>query len=303
MSFTQIFIEKAKKNLKRIAFPEYDDERIIKACKILKEQKICVPVIVGKKIRGFECIIPDNRYEKIFFENRKGKISLKDASLLSKNPAYFATLLLNDNKVDGVVSGAKYTTAETFRPALQIIKTKNNMIASSYFIMEKNEKVLFFADCGLNISPKERELADIAISTADSVKELKIKPKVAMLSFSTKKSAIHPDANKVRDAFEIVKKERPDIIIEGEIQADVALVKEVAIKKTNNSNIQGDANILIFPDLNSGNIAYKLVERLGGYKAIGPISQGLNKPVNDLSRGCSVEDIVILSAITACQSK
>lgn len=308
-------VNDAKALNKRIVFAETDDRVLTAASRVLNEG-IAIPLIVGDKefvlnrakelnlnFKGIEIIEPDDRFAKDIFDNRKGKISLEDSALLSKEPNYFAACLVHNNLADGMVCGAVYASADTFRPALQIIKTKEAVTASTYFLIINKDKTYLFADCALNINPSEMQLADIAISTADSSKKYGLLPKVAMLSFSTNGSASHELQEKVKHATQIVKEKRSDIIIEGEIQVDVAMVKEVADHKFKDSNIKGDANIFIFPDLNSGNIGYKLVERFSGALAIGPISQGFNKPVNDLSRGCSVDDIVLVTAITVVQAK
>lgn len=311
--FLDFVFEKAKKNIKRIGFSEPEDIRILDACIKLKKEAVIEPVLIGDKskalkiakdhkldISSLEFIEPDNRYVDTFLEYRKGKIRKEDALQLSMQSNYFATLLLNDNKIDGIVSGAVMSTAETFRPALQIIKSDG--FASTFFVMITKSKTYFFADCALNMKPSANELAQIAIDTAKSAKLFGFKPKVAMLSFSTNNSASHDDVLLVREATQIVKNKEPKLDIEGEIQVDVALNEAVARHKFKDSKIKGDANILVFPDLNSGNIGYKLVERLAGALAIGPISQGFKKPVNDLSRGCSVQDIILVSAICAIQA-
>lgn len=300
-------VSKIKGKNFRIAFSEPQDERILKAALELHKEGIVKPVLVGERpstnldISSLEFVVPDDRYAKVLFEHRKGKITLDDCAELSKQNNYFASLLLNDEKVDGLVSGAVYTTAQTFRPALQIIKTKDKVVASTYFLMIIKDKTYLFADCALNINPNESQLADIALSTAQSALKYGLTPKVAMLSFSTNSSASHELVDKVSHATKIVKDKQKDLIIEGEIQVDVALVEEIAQRKFADSKIKGDANIFIFPDLNAGNIGYKLVERFADAKAIGPISQGFNKPVNDLSRGCSVEDIKTVAILTALQ--
>jgi phosphate acetyltransferase len=190
------------------------------------------------------------------------------------------------------------------RPALQIIGTKEKFHkVSGIFFMILENRLLLFADCAINIDPNSTELAEIAIDTAETAKRFGIEPKIAMLSFSTNGSAKHPDADKVREAVQMIKYKRPELIVDGEMQVDAALVPEISQRKFPNSKIKGEANVLIFPDLQSGNIAYKLVERLAKAEAIGPILQGLNKPVNDLSRGCSFQDIADLAAITACEAQ
>ncbi|MEM4260358.1 MAG: phosphate acetyltransferase [Candidatus Woesearchaeota archaeon] len=317
------FINELKKKAvllkKRIIFPETEDDRILKACEIIKKEKIAIPILVGdpeyvkKKsqelkidLSGIEIHNPKNfpdydMYAKTLFELRKDKgMTLIEAHQTLQEPIYLGTMLLYFGRADGIVSGAAHPTAHTLRPALQIIKTKKGIsTASSYFIMIKKEEVIFYADCGFNIQPDDKQLAEIAISTADSAKSFGFDAKVAMLSFSTKGSAQHPDADKVIRATKIVKKLRPDIAIDGELQFDAAYVESVGKKKCPDSLIAGKANVFIFPDLDAGNICYKVTERLGGYIALGPIVQGLKKPVNDLSRGCSVEDIVYVTAITA----
>jgi len=316
--------KKAKLNLKKIVFPEGEEIRVIKASKKLSKEKICIPILLGNKneikkiakknkinISGIEIIDPKNsekkeKYLEIFLDKRKKKgLKLKEAKKLlnSKNNNYFGVLMVENGDADGMVSGSTCATSETLRPALQIIKTKPQIkIASSFFIMELEEKTLFFADCGFVIDPNYKELSEIAICTADSVKEFGFKPKVAMLSFSTYGSAKHELVTKVQKATKRVRKKRKEIIIDGELQLDAAIVPSISEKKCPKSVIKGKANVLIFPNLAAGNIGYKLVQRLAGAKAVGPIVQGLNKPINDLSRGCSVEDIVDVAAITAVEA-
>lgn len=320
-NFLNKIIEQAKKNNKRIAFDEIQDERILKAARRIKDEGIAVPVLVGKKeeiinnatnfnvnIDDIEIQDPTNcpdydKYAEEFYNIRKHKgLTLDQAKETLQTPIYFATILLQVGVVDGLISGAVNTTANTLRPALQIIKTKKGInTASSYFLMMKDEEILLFADCGFNIDPNAEELSEIAISTNDSAKSMGLNPTIAMLSFSTKGSAKHPNAQKVIDATNLVKEKREDIVIDGELQFDAAYVKSVGEQKCPGSKVAGNANIFVFPNLDSGNICYKVTQRLGKYKAIGPIVQGLNKPVNDLSRGCSVEDIIDLCAITAME--
>jgi len=208
------------------------------------------------------------------------------------------------NNADGLVSGSVHSTADTVRPALQIIKTKEQFHkVSSLFLMILQERLLIFADSAIMINPDAKDLAEIAIDTVETAKKFNIEPKVAFLSFSTHGSAKHPMVEKVTEATAIAQAKKPEVLFEGDLQVDAALVPEVAKLKCPNSKIKGDANVLIFPDLQSGNIAYKLVERLAKASAVGPIIQGLNKPVNDLSRGCSVQDIVDVTAITAVEAQ
>lgn len=296
--------EKAKSGLKTIVLPEGGDSRIVEAAKIIISEGLAKPIIISsEEIEGVETISPDSRYSSLLFEKRKHKgMTEDDAKELSKDPVYFATLMVEAGDADGLVSGACHSTSNTLRPALQIIKTAEGQnIASSYFIMIESDKVFFFADCGFNINPNAEELSEIAIQTANSVRGYDIDPKVALLSFSTKGSAKHELVNKVIKAGKILEQKNVNFPFEAELQLDAAIVPEISDKKSPDSSIKGQANVLVFPDLNSGNIGYKLVQRLGGATAIGPIVQGLNKPVNDLSRGCSVEDIVDVVAITSVQ--
>lgn len=320
MSLIDDIKDKAKSLKKTIVLPEGSDDRILMAASIVKKEGIADIIILGdmKSIHSranelnldfsdISIINPkNNHYSKTFadvlFGLRKNKgLTINQALDLVRQPSYFATMLVHQGIADGYVSGAIHTTADTLRPALQIIKTRNKeTIASSFFMMVTSDnQIYFFADCGFVKNPTDKELASIAIATADSAKSFGIIPKVAMLSFSTKGSASDPLIDKVVSATSLVKQLRSDIVIDGELQLDAAIVPDVAKKKCPLSPIQGDANILIFPDLQSGNIGYKLVERFAHTKAIGPIVQGLNKPVNDLSRGCSVEDVVDVIAITA----
>jgi phosphate acetyltransferase len=249
---------------------------------------------------------PDREhFAKKLFEIRKNKgMKIEEARKLMDNPVYYGTMLVKLGKADGLIGGAQYTTAQTVRPALQIIKTKERFHrVSGLFLMELKDQNLIFADCSVNIEPDAKTLAEIAIDSAVTAQEFGIKPRVAMMSFSTKGSAEHPVLQKLRDAVKIVKKKRPDIVIDGEIQVDAALVPSVAKAKCPGSPIQGNANVFIFPDVTCGNISYKLVERLGNAKAIGPILQGLALPVNDLSRGCSVQDIVDVTAVTVVEAQ
>ena len=227
------------------------------------------------------------------------------------DPIYFGLMIVKMDEADGLVSGAVHTTAELLRPALQIIKAApSSSIVSSFFIMMVsncnygNNGLFIFADCGLVTRPSADELANIAIQTADTTKKLcEIDPKVALLSFSTKGSAKDESIDLIKNALNLVNAKRPDLNVDGELQVDAALVPEVASKKAPNSHVAGQANVLIFPDLNAGNIGYKLVERLANAQAIGPLCSGFAKPVNDLSRGCSIDDIFMTIIVTSVQAQ
>lgn len=313
MSMLDDLQEKVKKKNARIIFPEADDKRILEATSFLAKNKILIPILVGneKKIKatasknkisldGVMIIQSDNRYASEFFRLRKKKgVTQSQAIRITKEPIYYGMMMLKKGEADGLVSGAAHPTAHTLRPAFQLLKTTNK--ASSHFLMIRKSCIMLFADCGVIVEPTYKELADITIATVESAKTYDVKPKVAMLSFSTKGSGKHPETEKVKKATQIVKKKFPALIIDGEVQADAAIVPRVAAMKNPDSKLKGDANVLIFPNLNSGNIAYKLVQYLGGFQAIGPIVQGLEKPVNDLSRGCSVKDIIAVAVITALQ--
>jgi len=302
----------AKLNYKKIVLAEGDDPRTIEAAKIIRDQKIADVIVLGKN----GDIDPEtspllHQFTQTLFDLRKEKgLTLEEANNLVKNPLYFGTLMVHLGLAHGMVAGSKSTTAETFKPALQIIKTApTSKLISSFFIMDTHNSdfgeqgLLFFADCGLNINPSAEELSEIAIDTAKSFKTLTQKnPMIAMLSFSTNGSAKGEMVDKVKNAVNLVKQKNSDLIIDGEMQADTALIPDICDSKFPENKIHGQANILIFPDLNSGNIAYKLVERIAKAQAFGPLSQGMKKPINDLSRGCSVEDIVTTVAITSIQN-
>ncbi|HDP73444.1 MAG TPA: phosphate acetyltransferase [Candidatus Woesearchaeota archaeon] len=324
MYFSEQIRIRSKKNPKRILFDESLDERILLAAKILSEKKIAKVILLGdkakilKKAKGFEIRLMESDFlqflqkeesrledfsKKIKEIRKKKKLTLEGARKLLEDDMYYAAMLLREGFVDGIVSGACHATSRTVVPAFQLIGTKAFSKVSSYFIMEHEHEIYLFADCAVNISPTEEELAEIAVTTARSALQYGMEPKVAMLSFSTKGSAKHELVTKVQKAVEKAKKLAPDILIEGEMQLDAAIVPEVCKRKYPDSKIKGNANILIFPDLDSGNIGYKLVQRFGKAKAIGPILQGLNKPINDLSRGCFSEEIVDIAAITCIQAQ
>ena len=310
----------ARTSKKTIVLPEGGDERVLRAACIIQKENIADIILLGpiEKIRskaksldldlsGVVLIDPkDNDYlpefADTFYDLRKHKgVTPHQSHEFVRRSCYFAAMLVNQGIAHGYVAGAIHATPDTLLPALQIIKTPSKKhIASSYFVMvSPGGHVYFFADCAFVKNPTAEELSLIAIDTADSAKSFGYDPRIAMLSFSTKGSAKDPLIDKVVRATSLVKQKRHDLVIDGEMQLDAALCPEVAKKKCPISPIQGDANVLIFPDLDAGNIGYKLVQRFAHATAIGPIVQGLNKPVNDLSRGCSVEDIVDVVAITA----
>lgn len=307
----------------RIVFPEGTEPRIIGAVVRLSAEDLIQPVLLGNpeeikevaKNRGFdvdniEIVDPENYagFEEMvqaFVERRKGKATEEQARTLLKDENYFGTMLTYMDKVDGLVSGAVHSTGDTVRPALQIIKTKPGVSRTSgAFIMLRgrdNEKYLF-SDCAINVNPNAQELAEIAVESARTAELFDIDPKIAMLSFSTKGSAKAEEATKVAEATEIAKKLAPQYQIDGELQFDAAYVTAVGQQKAPESDVAGQATVFVFPELQSGNIGYKIAQRLGNYEAIGPILQGLNKPVSDLSRGCNEEDVYKLSIITASQT-
>ena len=316
-------ILKAKKSPKRIVFPEGSEERTLKAVKKIIRENIALVTLLGdnlvirKKLQKLRVnsnnlqIIEPLKSERLreytnqFYQLRKHKgITLENADKIVSDVTYFGTMMVYSGDADGLVSGAIHTTGETIRPALQIIKTKEKYHrVSGLFLMRVKNKVYLFADCAVNINPNAEELAMIAMDSANTALQFGIKPRIAMLSFSTHESANHEVIDKVRNAVKIVKKKRPELIIDGELQVDASIVPFVAKIKCPKSVLKGNANVLIFPNLEAGNIAYKLVERLAKAQAIGPILQGLKKPVNDLSRGCSVEDIVNITAITVVEAQ
>lgn len=307
-------------NLK-IVFPEGQDERVLKAAGRLAKEKTIIPVLIGNieqiqtkakelkiSLEAAEIYDPASyimmdELIEAFVERRNGKATVESAKTTLLDENYFGTMLVYTNKADGLVSGAAHSTADTVRPALQIIKTKEGVSKTSgVFIMVREDEKYVFADCAINIAPDSNDLAEIAIESAKTAEMFDIEPRVAMLSFSTKGSAKSAETERVADAVQKAQALDPMLIIDGEFQFDAAFVPSVAVQKAPESPLQGNANIFIFPSLEAGNIGYKIAQRLGNFEAVGPILQGLNRPVNDLSRGCNEEDVYKLALITAGQA-
>ncbi|AAW53623.1 phosphate acetyltransferase [Staphylococcus epidermidis] len=313
------------KNVK-IVLPEGEDERVLIAATQLQKTDYVSPIVLGNEdnikslaskhaldLTQIEIIDPATSELKdelvdAFVERRKGKATKEQAVELLDNVNYFGTMLVYTGKAEGLVSGAAHSTGDTVRPALQIIKTKPGVSRTSgIFFMIKGDEQYIFGDCAINPELDAQGLAEIAVESAKSAQSFGMNPKVAMLSFSTKGSAKSDDVTKVQEALKLAQEKAEadqleHVVIDGEFQFDAAIVPSVAEKKAPGAKIQGDANVFVFPSLEAGNIGYKIAQRLGGYDAVGPVLQGLNSPVNDLSRGCSTEDVYNLSIITAAQA-
>jgi len=328
MSFLDEMKQKARVSKKKIVLPEGTDLRVLTAASAAAKEGLAEVILVGNKkdilkaagkidlslvtIVDVATAEKKEEYIESFYELRKAKgLTREQARELMKDPVYFGNMMIKQNDADGLVSGAIHSTADTLRPALQIIKTApGTSLVSSFFIMvipdcEYGQNGVFlFSDCGLNENPNAEQLSEIAISSAKTMKKLLgITPIVAMLSYSTYGSANSELTQKVVQATALAKQKAPDLHIDGEMQVDAALVASTAKLKAPNSAVAGKANVLIFPDLNAGNIGYKLTERLAKAQAYGPVTQGLAKPINDLSRGCKAEDIIGVIAMTAVQAQ
>ena len=323
LAFQADLIERARADRKRIVLPEPDDDRVLQAAAQVLAAGIADITFVGDAdyvakrsgelgldLSAAQVVSVDDpayleRYAEEFARLRAKKgVTLEQARKKVTDVSYFGTMMVHMGDADGMVSGAAHTTAHTIVPSFQIIKTKpGTSIVSSVFLMLLQDRVLVYGDCAVNPEPNATELADIAISSAATARQFGVEPRVAMLSFSTGTSGKGADVDKVREATELVRAKEPDLAVEGPIQYDAAIDPTVAAKKAPDSLVAGRANVFIFPDLSSGNIGYKAVQRSSGAIAIGPVLQGLNKPVNDLSRGALVEDIINTVAITAVQAQ
>jgi phosphate acetyltransferase len=323
--------QSARKLNKRIVLPEGESERTLRAADQILSEGLAEVLIVGneqkihdlagiyglRNIDSAEIVDPqNNKYRSemidLLLEIRKEKgLTYNEAHVLSSQPLYIGPLLIKLGYADGEVSGAEHSTGDVLRPAFQIVKTApgSSVVSGAFLMVLKDNQfgddgLIIFADCAVNPDPTAKQLAEIAIASAQTAKNIAgIEPRVAMLSFSTKGSASHPMVDKVVEATRIVQETHPEILIDGELQSDAAIIESIGQKKAPGSQIAGRANVLVFPDLNSGNISYKLVQRMAGAEAIGPVLQGMAAPINDLSRGCSVDDIVNLVAITANQAR
>lgn len=330
MNLLKSIQENAKKSIQRIVLPESDDDRTLKAADIIIDEGIAKVILIGKEniikkdaekldlknLKNVSIVDPENNpkkdeYIELMLELRKHKgLTREQAEQLIRDPLYLATIMIKAGDADGEVAGAKNATGDVLRPAFQYVKTLPGIsVVSGAFIMMLKDKefgengLMVFADCAVHPDPTAKELAEIAVATGKTTRAIAgFEPRVAMLSFSTRGSAKHEMVEKVTDATKLAKEMDPHLQIDGELQADAAIVEAIGKSKAPDSNIAGKANVLIFPSLEVGNIAYKLVQRLAHAEAIGPVLQGMAAPINDLSRGCSVSDIVNLVAITANQA-
>ncbi len=330
MDFITQIIERAKTNPQRIVLPEGTEERTLRAADELLANKIARIILLGNKeeilslAANYELqhvaeatIIDPKSHDKkteyidLLMDIRKSKgLTIEQASVLVEDPLYLATLMIKNGDADGEVAGAQNATGDVLRPAFQIVKTKPGMsvVSGAFFMFTSNpdlgeDGMLVFADCAVHPNPTASELAEIAVATGETTRSIAgVEPRIAMLSFSTNGSAKHEMVDKVVEATRLAQEKAPNMVIEGELQVDAAMVPEIAAKKCPDGKLKGRANVLVFPDLAVGNIGYKLVQRIANAEAVGPVLQGMAAPINDLSRGCSVDDIVKLVAITANQA-
>ena len=322
MGLFDVIDDKIKGKGIKIVLPEGNDIRVIGAAIRLLNDEMIHPIVLGERdtvlklaeengvdASGLDIVDPKTfeGFEELvaaFVERRKGKIDEDGArKLLNEDPNYFGTMLVYTKQADGLVSGATRSTGDTVRPALQIIKMQPGFSKTSgVFFMVKGEEQYVFADCAITIAPDENDLSEIAVLSAITAKQFGMDPKIAMLSFSTKGSAASDEVDRVSNATKLALEKNPELKIDGELQFDAAFVPSVGKSKAPGSPVAGEANVFIFPSLEAGNIGYKIAQRLGGYEAVGPLLQGLNSPVNDLSRGCNEEDVYKLSMLTAAQT-
>ena len=321
-----MIIDEMKKKIegknKVLVLPEGDDIRVLKAAVRLKKDNLCNPLLLGEinkinelakenglDISNLDILNPleDSEFENNvnkMFELRKGKNSLEECRKLLSGRNYYAIMLLYNGLADAALGGATYSTADTIRPALQIIKTKPgcNIVSSCFALLKEGSPTLIFGDCGVNVNPTSEQLCDIAVSSVETARLFEVDPRVAFLSFSTKGSAKSDEVSKVQTAVELMKEKVVDFPYDGELQFDAAYDKATGEKKAPNSPVAGKATVFIFPDLQSGNIGYKIAQRLGSYEALGPILQGVRMPVNDLSRGCNEEEVYKMAILSVAQS-
>jgi len=318
----RVMIHKAQKKPVKVVYPEGEEEKIIRAAHIVYNDNMAYPILLGNESvikaeidrlgfdqKEFQVVDPEtsdkvNSFTDAFFKKRSRKgATLKDTNSLIKKPNYFGSMMVEVGEADALISGLTTNYPTTIRPALQCIGMKPGLkVVSGLYIVFAKQDVYFFADTTVNVNPTAEQLAEIAISTADTAREFDVIPKIAMLSFSNFGSAPYPESLKVKQATEIVKKLRPDLIVDGEMQADTAVIPEIIEKDYPFANLKGRANILIFPDLNSGNIAYKLMARIGQASVVGPILMGMKKPIHVLQRGATVDDIINMTAIAVAEA-